>query len=116
MPRKPLDTKKGALVAQKGGDILDETNNAAVQRTTRKLLARAEALLDDPEGFLSTADLARIAATIEDAAAVLGVRPKLDEDEQRAKIAQLLRRAGDGKEDPSPVEVTFAPEAQDASF
>lgn len=113
MPRKPLDTKKGALVAQKGGEDIAETNKAAVTRVTRKLLARTEELLDAE--VLSSADLDKLSNVIKDAAAVLGVKSALDAREQRGKIAVLLRRAEGEDRQHGPLVIAWEGDTEEAA-
>lgn len=113
MPRKPLDTKKGALVAQKGGEDIAETNKAAVLRVTRKLLKRAEELLDGAP--MSSADLDKLAGVLKDAAAVLGVKSALDAREQRGKIAVLMRRAGGEDKQQGPLVIAWEDDTEEAA-
>ncbi len=130
MPRKPLDTVRGACVAtngrptgarvvrpmppaKKGDEDIAETNKAAVTRVTRKLLARTEELLDAE--VLSCADLDKLSNVIKDAAAVLGVKSALDAREQRGKIAVLLRRAEGEDRQHGPLVIAWEGDTEEAA-
>ncbi len=90
------------------------TAEAAIRRLAFKLLDRVETFLDENEN-LSSNDLDRVGGLLKDAAAVLGVRSKLDTEEQLAKIAVLVRRAdADAKTDRSLV-VEFGEGVEEAT-
>lgn len=130
MPRKPLDTARGACVAtngrptgarvvrpmppaKKGGEDIAETNKAAVSRVTRKLLQRTEEMLDGEP--MSSADLDRLSNVIKDAAAVLGVKGALDAQEQRGKIAVLRRRAEGEDKQQGPLVIAWEDGTEEAA-
>lgn len=89
-------------------------DEATIRRLTFKLLERVEAFMDD-YSVLSSTDLDRVGGILKDAAAVLGVRAKLDQEEQRAKIAVLVRRASKSDETGRALFVEFADEADEAA-
>ena len=80
----------------------------SVERVTVKIVERAEALLDSGE-LLSAGELDKIAGVLKDAAAILGVRSLLDDEEQRAQIAVLLAKADGGKRRDDVLRIEFAP-------
>ena len=90
----------------------NETREELIERVARKLVGRADELLDAE--FIAPADLDKLSDVIKEAAAVLGVTSALDAEEQRAKIRVLLQRAGEGKA-PEPLLITFSPEAEEAA-
>ena len=74
----------------------NELAREEIRRTTAKMIARVETLLDG--GDLSAGELDKLSGVLKDAAVVLGLRSPLDDEEQRAKIGVLLARAyGSGK-------------------
>lgn len=98
---------------RKGGENIAETNKAAVTRVTRKLLQRAEELLDGSP--MSSADLDKLSNVIKDAAAVLGVKSTLDAREQRGKIAVLLRRAEGEDKQQGPLVIAWEDGTEEAA-
>lgn len=74
----------------------NELEREEIRRTTAKMIARVETLLDSCD--LSAGELDKLSGVLKDAAAVLGLRSLLDDEEQRAKIAVMLSKAdGSGK-------------------
>ena len=63
----------------------NELEREEIRRTTAKMIARVETLLDSCD--LSAGELDKLAGVLKDAAALLGLRAPLDDEEQRAKIA-----------------------------
>ena len=86
-----------------------------IERAAGKLVACVEALLDF-EDTLSAQELERLASVVKAAAALLGVRPELDDEEQRAQIKVLLARAGEGKSEDRSIVVRFEGDAEAASI
>ena len=84
----------------------NELEREEIRRTTAKMIARVETLLDG--GDLSAGELDKLAGVLKDAAALLGLRSPLDDEEQRAKIGVLLARAdGSGGKSPGVVRIEF---------
>ena len=89
-----------------------EAPDALIERVTRKLIGRVDEALDAE--FIVPADLDKLSDVIKEAAGVLGVTSALDAEEQRAKIAVLLRRAEtEGGGGAGTVEIVFSPEAEE---
>ena len=89
-----------------------ETREDLIERVARKLVGRADELLDAE--FIAPADLDKLSDVIKEAAGVLGVTSALDAEEQRAKIAVLLRRAETkGGGGAGTVEIVFSPEVEE---
>lgn len=88
----------------------NETREDLIERVARKLVGRADELLDAE--FIAPADLDKLSDVIKEAAAVLGVTSALDAEEQRAKIRVLLHRAEEGGSR-EPVEIIFGPGVDD---
>ena len=84
----------------------NELEREEIRRTTAKMIARVETLLDSCD--LSAGELDKLAGVLKDAGTVLGLRAPLDEEEQRAKIGVLLSRA-DGKRKDDVLRIEFAP-------
>lgn len=90
----------------------NELEREEIRRTTAKMIARVETLLDG--GDLSAGELDKLAGVLKDAAALLGLRSPLDDEEQRAKIGVLLSRA-DGKRKDDVLRIEFAPGVEELS-
>ena len=79
-----------------------------IRRTTAKMIARVETLLDG--GDLSAGELDKLSGVLKDAAVVLGLRSPLDEEEQRAKISVLLAKANGSGKAPGVVRIEWGEE------
>lgn len=90
----------------------NELEREEIRRTTAKMIARVETLLDGCD--LSAGELDKLAGVLKDAAALLGLRSPLDDEEQRAKIGVLLSRA-DGKRKDDVLRIEFAPGVEELS-
>ena len=82
-----------------------------IRRTTAKMIARVETLLDG--GDLSAGELDKLSGVLKDAAAVLGLRSPLDDEEQRAKIGVLLARADGGAKGSGVVRIEWGEEVEE---
>lgn len=89
----------------------NETREDLIERVARKLVGRADELLDAE--YIAPADLDKLSDVIKEAAGVLGVTSALDAEEQRAKIRVLLHRAEEGSGDRGPLEIIFGPGVED---
>lgn len=83
----------------------NELEREEIRRTTAKMIARVETLLDG--GDLSAGELDKLSGVLKDAAAVLGLRSLLDDEEQRAKIAVMLSKADGSGKAPGVVRIEF---------
>ncbi len=90
----------------------NELEREEIRRTTAKMIARVETLLDGCD--LSAGELDKLAGVLKDAAALLGLRSPLDDEEQRAKIGVLLSRA-DGKRKDDVLRIEFGPGVEELS-
>ena len=83
----------------------NELEREEIRRTTAKMIARVETLLDSCD--LSAGELDKLSGVLKDAAAVLGLRSLLDDEEQRAKIGVLLAKADGSGKGPGVVRIEF---------
>lgn len=83
----------------------NELEREEIRRTTAKMIARVETLLDSCD--LSAGELDKLSGVLKDAAALLGLRSRLDDEEQRAKIGVLLARADGSGKAPGVVRIEF---------
>lgn len=83
----------------------NELEREEIRRTTAKMIARVETLLDSCD--LSAGELDKLSGVLKDAAALLGLRSPLDDEEQRAKIGVLLARADGGAKGSGVVRIEF---------
>lgn len=101
-------------VVENAPTVFDEDNTLMrdeIRRTTAKMIARVETLLDG--GDLSAGELDKLAGVLKDAAALLGLRSPLDDEEQRAKIAVLLARADGSGKAPGVVRIEWGEEVDE---
>lgn len=89
----------------------NELEREEIRRTTAKLIARVETLLDSYE--LSAGELDKLSGVLKDAAGVLGLRSPLDDEEQRAKIGVLLARADGGAKGSGVVRIEWGEEVEE---
>ncbi len=88
----------------------NELEREEIRRTTAKLIARVETLLDSCD--LSAGELDKLSGVLKDAAAILGLRSLLDDEEQRAKISVLLAKADGGGKAPGVVRIEWGEEVE----
>ena len=89
----------------------NELEREEIRRTTAKMIARVETLLDSCD--LSAGELDKLSGVLKDAAVVLGLRSPLDEEEQRAKIGVLLARADGSGKAPGVVRIEWGEEVDE---
>ena len=89
----------------------NELEREEIRRTTAKMIARVETLLDG--GDLSAGELDKLSGVLKDAAAVLGLRSPLDDEEQRAKIGVLLARADGGAKGSGVVRIEWGEDVEE---
>lgn len=89
----------------------NELEREEIRRTTAKMIARVETLLDG--GDLSAQELDKLSGVLKDAAAILGVRTLLDDEEQRAKIGVLLAKADGGGKGSGVVRIEWGEEVEE---
>ncbi len=91
----------------------NELEREEIRRTTAKMIAHVETLLDGCD--LSAGELDKLAGVLKDAAALLGLRSPLDDEEQRAKIGVLLARADGGAKGSGVVRIEFGEGVEELS-
>lgn len=89
----------------------NELEREEIRRTTAKMIARVETLLDSCD--LSAGELDKLSGVLKDAAALLGLRSPLDDEEQRAKIGVLLARADGSGKGPGVVRIEWGEEVDE---
>lgn len=89
----------------------NELEREEIRRTTAKMIARVETLLDSFD--LSAGELDKLSGVLKDAAALLGLRSPLDDEEQRAKIGVLLARADGSGKAPGVVRIEWGEEVEE---
>ena len=79
-----------------------------IQRVSDKLLDKIEAIVDctEPTDFTAKA-IRALTAAVKDLKEVQGIRSKLDDEEQEARIANLRKQAKQDEEDTGVIEVVF---------